>query len=284
LGLRTRHPSLPRDAGSSVFFIAIASVIVSIEGLCAHFNSGGARHTSPYVSPQTMGCRPTRPWAEIEAKAAETATTCGKQWSSPLTRSISVRCTFLGPLADGASPAVRITDLAGRSISSREQVRFLWEISVPDAPAGFSSKETVGVRADHVFDQAIPVPDQWDAVLPIRKRLKEAWETASAQSPGHECTVLGICLQPVPALGQRTHAGPRAGSQWAFRESGGRPVAVWVAGRITADEWWCVKALFRRTSTKYAQLSPRKGKMCHAYNRFRRGASSHWHCRFTSVQ
>jgi len=218
-----------------------------------------------------MGRHPTRPWAEFEAKAAETATTCVEQWSLPSTRSISVRCTFLGPHADGASRAVRSTDLARRSISSREQVRLLWEISVPDAPAGFSSKETVGVRDDHVFDRAIPVPNQWVAVLPIRKRLKEALETASAQSPGHECTVLGICLQPVPALGQRTHAGPRAGSQWAFREPGGRPVAVWVAGRITADEWWCVKALFRRTSTKYGQRSPRKGNICHAYNGFRRG-------------
>ena len=70
-------------------------------------------------------------------------------------------------------------------------------------------------------------------------------EAVAAQSPGHECTLLGLCRKPAALVGQQVQPGPRVGSPWAFRAPSGPPVAVWVAGKGTADEWWCVKALSR---------------------------------------
>ena len=213
-----------------------------------------------HEAPPMVRNYPTKDWAEFDAKAAETATTWAAEWNLPATWGVPVRCTFLGPGTERPTPADRPNDGVPRVISSREQVWFSWQISLPDAPADFSSEEVVKVRADNALERGIPVPPQWDTVLPVRTRLQGALEAAAARSPGHECTLLGLCRKPAALLGQQVQPGPRVGSPWAFRAPSGAPVAVWVAGKGTADEWWCVKALSRIALPRLRTLWPRHGR------------------------
>ena len=184
-----------------------------------------------------------KPWGEFDAQAAKAATARAEEWELPTQWGPPVRCVFLGPAAAGdAAGAAGDGSIEERaSVGSREQVRFRWEISVPDAAPGFAQEEVVMARADHVFERGIPVPAAWDPVLKFRARVLRAVEKARQDSPGYECTIQGVFRSPPVAPAPRPPA-PRTGERWIAREPGGLRVEVWVAAHHAADEWWCVKA------------------------------------------
>ena len=184
-----------------------------------------------------------KPWGEFDAQAAKAATARAEEWELPTQWGPPVRCVFLGPAAAGdAAGAAGDGSIEERaSVGSREQVRFRWEISVPDAPPGFAKEEVVVVRANNVFSQTIPAPAAWDPVLKFRARVLRAVEEARRDSAGYECTVQGLFRAPPVAPAPRPPS-PRTGEQWIAREPRGMRVEVWVAAHHAGDEWWCVKA------------------------------------------
>ena len=97
------------------------------------------------------------------------------------------------------------------------------------------------MRADHVFDQGIPVPAAWGPGLKFRARVRQALAKAREQCADHVCTFHGIYRGPPAAAAAARPLGPRTGEKWIARQP--RRLEVWVAAHHAADEWWCVKAL-----------------------------------------
>ena len=185
-----------------------------------------------------------KPWEEFEAKAAEAAAERAEEWGLSTEWGPPVRCVFLGPDgAGGAAGAAGDGNSAERpSVGFLEKVRFRWVVSIPDAPPGFAHEEEVTARANHVFDQRIPVPAAWNPVLKFRARILELLEKARRACAGYECNVQGV-FRPPPVTPASTAPAPRTGETWIVREPGGMRVEVWVAAHHAADLFWCVKAI-----------------------------------------
>ena len=188
-----------------------------------------------------------KPWHEFETQAAEAAAARAEEWDLPTQWGAPVRCVFLGPAAAGGAAGAAVDESIEEraSVASQEQVRFRWEISVPDAPPGFAQEEVVAVRATRVFSRGIPVPAAWDPALKFRARVRQALAKAREQCADHVCTFHGIYRGPPAAAAAARPLGPRTGEKWIARQPDGArsTTEVWVAAHHAAGEWWCVKAL-----------------------------------------